>query len=370
MKELFINNAGRELIQHDGFFIANTSWVPAIITGYTFIKDRWGALHISNFIDADAIDFSNFDMIKNSLYEELYFFKSKSDTNAAIYFKIFVTDRGLSEDTISNILNCYTHSTVKKASFIPVILDLSNKNIIMNNDSIADGSGLISTLKSSLDMKDSFTQTYNLAEVMKDREEKNGYTKIMESRESAKPYVTYFLLAINIFVFILMELSGGTDNPMVLMKFGMKINSLIAMGEYWRLLTSAFIHIGFVHIAFNMYALYNLGPLVERLYGSSRYLLIYISAALCGSISSFLFSPAPSAGASGAIFGLFGALLYIGRRNPRLFSTSFGINILIVIGINLFFGFTTSGIDNFAHIGGLIGGYLCSVATGLKPKNK
>jgi len=179
-------------------------------------------------------------------------------------------------------------------------------------------------------------------------------------------FITYFLMAVNIVLFIIMELSGGTEDPNTLIRFGAKINSLIIKGQYWRFLTSAFIHIGLPHIAFNMYGLFNIGSLVESLYGHKKYVFIYLSAALWGSASSFVFSTIPSAGASGAIFGLFGALLYLGRKIPGLFSTSFGINILVVLGFNLFYGFTNTGIDNYAHIGGLIGGYMAASGAGLK----
>jgi rhomboid protease GluP len=161
-----------------------------------------------------------------------------------------------------------------------------------------------------------------------------------------------------------MEFSGGTQNPRVLMQFGMKINFLIIKGEYWRLISSAFIHIGIMHLIFNMYGLYSLGTLVENIYGTKKYVLVYFSAALWGSISSFIFSTNPSAGASGAIFGLLGAILFWGQKRPKILSTSFGINIIIVLVFNLINGFTTSGIDNYAHIGGLIGGFVAGLAAG------
>ncbi|WP_371932000.1 rhomboid family intramembrane serine protease [Mesobacillus subterraneus] len=107
----------------------------------------------------------------------------------------------------------------------------------------------------------------------------------------------------------------------------------------------------------NTLALYYLGTMVERLYGNLRFLFIYIFSGFAGVLASFIFSPNLSAGASGAIFGCFGALLYFGVAKPRLFWRTLGLNILVVLGINLAFGFTIPGIDNAGHIGGLVGGF-------------
>jgi rhomboid protease GluP len=119
----------------------------------------------------------------------------------------------------------------------------------------------------------------------------------------------------------------------------------------------------------NSFALYHIGPAVERAYGSLRFLFIYLVAGLFGSITSFAFSPFLSAGASGAIFGCFGALLYIGVHNRKVFFRTMGSNLLIIIGINLAIGFVIPNIDNAGHIGGLIGGFLAALIVQL-PKRK
>ncbi len=170
------------------------------------------------------------------------------------------------------------------------------------------------------------------------------------------PFLTYILLSINLVVFLLMTLAGGSTDQRVLILFGAKVNSLIQAGEIWRLLTSTFIHIGFMHLAFNLYALWSLGPFLEERIGHWRFLIIYILSGLGGSIASFLFSPALSAGASGSIFGLLGALLYYSLKRPSLWKSGLGMNLVIVLLINFGFGLTQPGIDNFAHLGGLIMG--------------
>ncbi len=174
---------------------------------------------------------------------------------------------------------------------------------------------------------------------------------------SGVPFLSYILIAIQLVVFLLLEFKGGSTESSILIQFGAKFNPLILEGEWWRFITPVFLHIGFLHLLMNSMALYYLGPLVERIYGNFRFLLIYLFAGFVGVVASFLISPNLSAGASGAIFGCFGALLYFGVVFPRLFVRSLGFNILIVLAVNLMFGFTIPGIDNAGHIGGLIGGF-------------
>ena len=175
------------------------------------------------------------------------------------------------------------------------------------------------------------------------------------------PYLTYTFIGINLVVFILMTLAGGSTNQQVLIDFGAKVNTLIQAGEVWRLLTSTFIHIGVMHLVFNLYALWALGPLSEEGYGHRRFFMIYLLSGLGGSTASFLFSPALSAGASGAIFGLLGALLYYSYKRPALWKSGLGMNLLVVLMVNFGFGLVQPGIDNFAHLGGLITGTLTCV---------
>jgi rhomboid protease GluP len=178
--------------------------------------------------------------------------------------------------------------------------------------------------------------------------------------ENGKPLFTYVFLAIQVIIFLLMEAAGGSTTTSVLIRFGAKVNSLILEGEWWRLFTPIFVHIGLLHLVMNSIALYFLGVFVERIFGNIRFIFIYLFAGVCGTIASLLFSPDISAGASGAIMGLFGSLLYFGTVYPKLFFRTMGLNIIIVLGINLAFGFTVSGIDNAGHIGGLIGGFLAT----------
>lgn len=175
--------------------------------------------------------------------------------------------------------------------------------------------------------------------------------------ERGKARWTYVFIALQVIMFFILEWNGGSTNTLTLIQYGAKFNPLILQGEWWRFFIPIILHIGFLHLLMNTFALYYLGLLVEKLYGSFRFLLIYIFAGFAGSLASFLFSPSVSAGASGAIFGCFGALLYFGKVHPHLFFRTIGVNVLTVIAINLAFGFVVPNIDNAGHIGGLIGGF-------------
>jgi rhomboid protease GluP len=184
-------------------------------------------------------------------------------------------------------------------------------------------------------------------------------------------------MALNVAMFVVMAAYGffvygtinGTEDMGVLALFGAKVNQLILDGEYWRLFTAMFIHIGPFHLLLNLVALNALGPLVEGYFGHWRFLAIYVVAGLAGSLASYAFSPIPSAGASGAIFGLAGASVvyfYFFRENFGTRGRALLQNILFVIGLNLVLGFVVSGIDYYGHIGGLVGGALA--AYGLLPR--
>ncbi|KMK76658.1 hypothetical protein AB990_12225 [Alkalihalobacillus pseudalcaliphilus] len=190
-----------------------------------------------------------------------------------------------------------------------------------------------------------------------------------DSFSYGKPIFTYIILAINILAFLLIEYYGESESLLTLIEVGAKYTPLLLDGEWWRLVTTMFIHIGFLHLMMNSLALYFLGTLVERMYGSLRFFGIYVVAGITGSIVSMWTNLSIGAGASGAIFGLFGALLYFGLKNKRLFLRTMGMNVFVVLAINLVFGFVAPFVDNGAHIGGLIGGFVAAAASQL-PKEK
>ncbi|GAA0602446.1 rhomboid protease YqgP [Virgibacillus siamensis] len=184
-----------------------------------------------------------------------------------------------------------------------------------------------------------------------------------------KPFFTYFLLVINVLIFMMLELNGGSKNIETLIEYGAKYNlAIMEDNEWWRILTSMFLHIGPVHLFMNMLAVYFLGVAVERIFGSWRFLFIYFLSGIGGGLASFALTTHVSAGASGALFGLFGALLFFGLIHKRIFNQTMGKNLMIIIAINIILGITVPTIDMGAHIGGLVTGFVASAIVHLPTK--
>lgn len=170
--------------------------------------------------------------------------------------------------------------------------------------------------------------------------------------------LTFLIAAVNLLVWIAMTAMGGSSNPQTLVDFGAKFNPLIDQGEYWRLFTPIFLHVGGLHLWFNSLSLLALGGKLERVLGSVRFIVIYLAAGLFGNVSSYMFSPSISAGASGAIFGLMGALLYLTWKEPDTWDETMGFSIWTGLIMNVILGFAIPAIDNYAHFGGLISGFI------------
>ena len=200
---------------------------------------------------------------------------------------------------------------------------------------------------------------------------------------------TVIFLVGSVLLFIMTSLSGGSSNPSTLIGYGAKINALInGQREWWRFVTPIFLHSGLLHLLFNMYGLWVMGPYVEKLYGSAKFVVFWVLTGIAGvfasylsvrpdmnvsSIGRFLFKAEdrPSIGGSGALFGLVGVLFVFGIRFrhelPEGFKRAFGTGLVPIILLNLFIGFLGRGyIDNAAHLGGLVSGAALSLVIGYK----
>ncbi len=172
------------------------------------------------------------------------------------------------------------------------------------------------------------------------------------SRDGA---VSTSLIGVCAFLFVtvsLMDLAGGLE------RWGMQPLAIALDGQWFRLVSSTFLHAGWLHIAFNMYVLFLLGPPLERVLGHGRYLTLYLLSGIGGSVASYWFSPVGtlSVGASGAIFGLMAAWIVVGRRMDRDVS-----QVIVLLGINVVLGFVIGGVDWRAHLGGAVTGALVAL---------
>ena len=196
---------------------------------------------------------------------------------------------------------------------------------------------------------------------------KDDATRLEKVFKEKQPYVTYFLIAVNIIFYVVPLLLGQYNN--IINDYCVHGPSIRA-GQYYRLFTGMFLHGNIWHIFFNCYALYVIGSQIENFFGKFKYIIIYLVSGLVGSLFSMTFSGGVgSIGASGAIFGLMGSLLYFGYHYRVYLGNVLKSQIIPLIIFNLALGFILAGIDNFAHIGGLIGGCMITMALGVKDKS-
>lgn len=177
---------------------------------------------------------------------------------------------------------------------------------------------------------------------------------------------TSLIILIQVVVFILMTLAGGSTNPQVLLAFGARYTPLIQAGQWWRLITPGFVHIGLTHLVVNSVTLYFIGMYIENLFGHWRFLAIYLISTLLGNLTSSVFLPhSISAGASTGIFGLFGAFLMLGLafgNDPAI--GSLARQFLVLVVLNLGTDILVPGIDLAGHMGGLLGGFFMAAVVG------
>lgn len=174
------------------------------------------------------------------------------------------------------------------------------------------------------------------------------------------PVVTLVIIGINVVVFALLTYAGGSTNTDVLLDFGASFSPYFRRGEYWRLVMPMFLHVGWLHLLGNSYGLFILGPILERVYGAGRFSFLYVAAGIGSSALSMSRSLNVAAGASGAIFGIAGAMLVAGFMHrdiiPPRWGRAFGAGIIPFVVLMLFLSFTEKGIDQWGHVGGLLTG--------------
>ena len=208
------------------------------------------------------------------------------------------------------------------------------------------------------------------AKITSDISKKNMDTseKVEEIFKPKIPFITYALITINVVIFVIMYVLNYRS--LFINSYAVNRGMIIDEFEYYRLFTGAFLHADVFHLMFNMYALYIIGKQLETMLGRWKYTIIYFFSLLAGSLLSIVLNDAQSIGASGAIFGLMGSLLYFGYYYRVYLGQIAKTQILPIVIVNLVIGFLPGqNIDNFAHIGGLFGGFTSTMALGIKYKS-
>ncbi len=179
--------------------------------------------------------------------------------------------------------------------------------------------------------------------------------------------MTVLLAAVNVIVFLALSIQGMTEDAEFMLHHGAMYVPYVAEGdEYYRLFTCMFLHFGFEHLMNNMVVLLIVGWNLEMAVGKVKYLFLYIGSGLCGNVVSAIWDIrtgeyAVSAGASGAVFGMIGGLLYVALRNRGRIGDISGRGIGFMVIVTLYYGFSNTGVDNAAHVGGLLSGFLLAV---------
>ena len=342
MQELIINDKDLFVMNLVHYFITEKNYNPIILHG---VNDEIWLENLEN-------DYKVIRIISKHIHnnEQLDFDK----------FRLNQILKKLKVKTLSfkmNVLNIYTDlgdtvSLEDKDVFVP------SKEKIKNDTLIEIFPDIVEKTKHGEKGLDLFLK-------ITDDISNNEKSKVVDKIFSKKyPLITYIIMGINILLFIY-SIFANYD---VLARFGM-YNPLIKEGEFYRLFTCMFLHVDIIHLACNMYSLYVLGPQVESFFGKWKFLFIYLVSGLCGSLLSFTFNiDILSVGASSAIFGLLGSVLYFGYYYRTYLGNIVRSQIIPIIVLNLTIGFLSSGIDNFGHVGGLIGGVLSSMIVGVPDK--
>ena len=234
------------------------------------------------------------------------------------------------------------------------ISDVKNNKIII--DAFPDIENNLLNDENGIDLIINVTNDIN----EKTAKDNKVYDKIFKKKNII---MTYILIAICLVVFVFTNIY-----PMLTYLLANN-RDLFKLGDYYRIISCIFVHGGILHLLCNMYSLYILGTQVETFMGKVKFILIYLISGIVGSAMSMALNPGFSVGASGAIFGLMGSLFFFGYHYRLYLNSVVKNQLLPLLVINLIIGFTTPGIDNFAHIGGLIGGYLSTMALGIEGKS-
>ena len=358
MKAQFYKALIRSLLdEHNFLLLKDRGGTPVLSPEHSIlIKKHLGSTIFVELIDGDKL---SGEAITARLQHNTSFLATNKPQNGIFFFEIFIFEAGPDQDQLAAVKTGQFQNPIDKTFLKCLTVNLATQSVERHFNLPETDVGLTKTITRLFTAGTSETTSYSeLVELAYQKEQE--YQVTLRSKE---PLITYVFIGLNVIIWALLSLysmKSGLSYNHLLISFGAKDNFQILSGEYWRFLTPIFLHANLFHLFINCYSLYAVGNLVERIFGRFRFVIVYLIAGIMGNILSFIFSTNPGVGASGSLFGLLGSLLFFGILKPGLFKSHFGHNIILTIVLNLGYGFTNAGIDNFAHIGGLIGGFLAS----------
>lgn len=339
------------LLQLAHYFITVENYTPIIVKGVN--NELW----LENIDAPYRIIRINMNYIHNNEQLNMDMWKVKN-----IVKQVKKKTLSFSVDTLNILLDVGSNVEMKDDKKIECIT-INQEEGIEKSKQI---NKLYPKLKSNMvDTNDSLQFFLKITNDINNKTDKENYEyeKIFSKKKIS---ITYILIGINVLVYLVCLAASlmGHDFYTSLALNG----DLVKGGEVYRLITSAFLHQQFFHILMNMYALYIIGGQVENFLGKGKYLIVYLLSAITGSLLSCILNEGWALGASGAIFGLMGALLYFGLHYRLYLRDALKSQIIPVIVLNLAIGFILPGIDVYAHIGGLVGGIFACMAVGINSK--
>ncbi len=340
------------------YFITEKNYAPIVVNG---VRDE---IWLQNQEGPYKIIRINANYIHNKEQYEFDLFKVRN-----VMRQVKRKTLSWSMNTLNILLNVNENVSLDETKNIESVYVKSIEDIESNQflDTFPDIQDKLLLNEKGLDLIFNVTNNIN----RKTAKENKVYENIFKPK---KIVVTYALIVINVIVFFLTYiLSSMHLDAYQLLLFGGLYTPLIKAGEIWRLVTSAFLHANLIHLLFNMYSLYVIGTQVENFIGKKKFLFIYFISLLSASLMSAIMNANTNivgVGASGAIFGLLGALLYFGFHYRVYLGSVLRNQIIPLIIINLIFGFVLTGVDNAAHIGGLVGGVFAGMVLGIQKREK
>lgn len=359
MSTIVMNKKDEIIMRLVHYFITEENYNPIIVNGVKdeiWLENAKGPYRIvrinsNNIFNKEQLDFDYFKI--NSIVKQIKK-KTLSFNVNTLSILLDVNDELKLEGT----------KDITAVSLIDDSLNISSEGILeafpdINEKLIKDANGIDLIVNVTKDINE------------KTERENRMYEKTFKPK---KIFITPIIILTCIIMYVLIGLLGGdffrVTNGTVI-QLGANYKALVQDGEIWRLITYMFLHGSIMHLVVNMYSLFVIGTQVETFLGKWKYLIIYLVSGICGGLLSLVINGGDvvSVGASGAIFGLTGALLYFGYHYRTYLGDALKRSIIPVIILNLVIGFMMQGIDNFCHIGGLAGGLLVTMAVGIDGKS-
>ncbi|ASS75129.1 hypothetical protein CIG75_09150 [Tumebacillus algifaecis] len=373
----------QKLIEHDDFSILpqvsqmeQETFAEQELRPIVLVRRKWNTAQVVRLFPADRI---GTDQIEQMLMQEAFYLRQAKRQNGVrkMYsLTLFIFSHWRSEENLNAIARAGTYAGMGKTTgAVAVGIDLM-RGIVGPAPwgSAAEDIGLgrlaelVKVYAEEPDRAENLMRSPDEWQehlLLLSQEKREQVAETLNPNQKTRGVTAILVITILVWLF-------GMQYPDEILGSLLLIPEAVRLGEWWRLLSSVFLHYELTHIAFNMVTLYFFGRIAERIFGLPRFMVIYVLAGVAGSLLSVAFSPHNSLGASGAVFGLFGALLAFGQFNRKAFAMTIGTSVYALLAINLIFGFIMPNVNNFAHIGGMIGGFLSAMAVGVPntPNNK